>query len=139
MMYAGGMQPRLEAVILCDAFYREPQTGKLSLLGIFHHIDGPAYPLSLAPVCVYVAISGVRGSATLQVRVVRLESDGAEVSLGEGELAVSTDHPAIVAEIPLILPELIFDEPGDHRIRIESGGDVLGERRLQVGRMEDLL
>ena len=53
------------------------------------------------------------------------------------ETVVNFQDPTEDVEIGFILPDLVFPEPGDYRLQLWSGGQLLRERRFLVIPLEN--
>src|SRR2546423_10663848 len=56
-------------LLFCDQVYREPITGKTSLLGIFTHWNAPSIPERVPHVSVYLDFQGSGDSTTFRFRL----------------------------------------------------------------------
>src|SRR4051794_22758554 len=76
--------PLVLSMVVCDAAWTDPGTGKRTLLGVFSHSAGPTFPLVLPQLTVYLALTAVRGRAALQLRLVDAEERRPAVFVNEG-------------------------------------------------------
>lgn len=127
------MRPTVHALVICDAVYKEPVTGKYSLLGMFSAISAADFPVEVPPFAVYAAVSGIRSRALFDLRLVGLDpEDGSESIVGQGNIELTADSPVEVAEIALPMPKTLLPEEGDYRFRVEWQGEAIAERRIIV-------
>ena len=123
-------KPLVLSMMLCDQFYRDSASGKLSLLGCFTSISGPTFP-SRHPDCgVYLLITDYVGPITLTVRVVDRDETRLPIALAEGS-GTSAD-PRNILDFPMRLPSMMFPSPGEYRVQAFCNGEFLIERRLHV-------
>jgi hypothetical protein len=118
------------AMVICDAVWRDPSTGKHTLLGCFNGIAAASFPTVHPQLAVFVAITEGYGKVPLALRLV----DGVEVSRSLSEATVELDFadPMAIAEIAVQFQKLQFDRPGTYRLQLVTGGHLLMERRIVV-------
>jgi hypothetical protein len=132
---------RIEAVparalgmIVCDACWRDPATGKSFLLGLFSDIRARSFPFTWPVITIYVALTGVHGKTPVRIRLVRVAEE--DVVLTEMEAEIASDDPRMVVELPLMLVNVVFEQPGEYRFQLWSGkgmnASCLLERRIVV-------
>lgn len=130
--------PQVLALVLCDAIWRDPATGKAFLLGTFSVINSTAYPAAHGSMHAYVALSGGHGAAQLVLRIVDVDDE--EKPLMEAGGPANFEDPRAVLEIDLEIKGVVFPKPGEYRFQLFAGEDLLLERRivaLQTGEKED--
>ncbi len=125
------MRPTVHALLICDALYREPNTGKLSALGIFQAIKAPDYPVEIPPLSIYAAIGNIRTSTNLIMRLIHLDAmDDSERIIAEERMHIPADGPNSATELGITIPGVVLPMAGDYRLRLEWEGEILAERRL---------
>ena len=91
--------PNVLAMVICDAVWRDPTTGKVTLLGVFTEVAGRDLPVELGQLCVYFHLSGYRGTTTVRIEL---------SSAAEGESAV----PLASAELNMTFPDRLASRDG---------------------------
>lgn len=123
------------ALIVCDSVYREPATGKYTLLGTFSAIGGKDFPLVHDRLWIYVALTDGRGPTELSLRIVDVEEEREPVA--HATFRIVLQDPRAVAEVTCELKKLRFTAPGEYRVQLFSGQDPLMERRLLLRQVAD--
>jgi hypothetical protein len=130
--------PRALGMVLCDACWRDPSTGKLFLLGLFANIRAKSFPVAWPLITVYVALTGIHGKTPVRIRLVRVAEE--DVLVTEMEAELGSDDPLAVVELPIALVNAVFEQPGDYRFQLWLGRDLnescVLERRIVVQQIE---
>jgi hypothetical protein len=116
------------AMVVCDAVWRDPATGKHFLLGCFSAIGAHSFPTTHPTLAIYIALTDGYGKATLVVRLVDSESR----ALLESRMDVDFTDPRAVMEIGLQFQNLTFAGPGEYRLQLHAGDSFVMERRVLV-------
>jgi hypothetical protein len=126
--------PYVLALIICDAIWRDPATGKRTILGCFSAIHAKTFPTMYPMLCVHAAITDGRGVTPIVLRLVDVDENNPPVF--EQKAEVKFDDPRIMIEVDFIIPNVLFPAAGEYRLQLLSSGESLMERRillLQVG------
>jgi hypothetical protein len=116
------------AIVICDLAWRDPGTGKATLLGCFSALMGPDFPLSVASLGLYIALTDGRG--TIPIRIRMIDVDESRDPVVESEVEVEFSDPRMIAEICLNMQGLVFPEPGEYRCQVFAGNEFLLERKI---------
>jgi hypothetical protein len=122
--------PMALAMVVCDAVWVDPATGKSTILGTFASIHGHDFPLAVPTMAVYLALTDARGVVPLELRLVDVDEEQEPVF--QTELSQEFADPIVVAELVVILENKIFPTPGEYRLQLFAAGDFLMERRVFV-------
>lgn len=123
-------KPIVLAMLLCDQFYRDAASGKLSILGCFHAIASPVFPVRHPELCVYLALTDCHGPVTVTVRVIDRDED--RPPLRSTEMSAAVPDPRGIGEFVLSIRKLEIPSPGEYRVQAFCNGEFLIERRLHV-------
>jgi hypothetical protein len=125
-----GQPPLALAMIISDAIWIDPSTGKKTILGVFSAIGGNEFPLTLPQIVVYVALTDARGIVPLTLRLVDVDEIRGPII----EMYLSPDFvdPVTILEVTPHLKDVVFPEPGEYRLQLLTGGDLIIERRIPV-------
>lgn len=123
------------AMVVCDTIWRDPSSGKITILGTFSAIAGTEFPMTIPEIAVYVALTDGHGSATLKLQLVDVAEEDEPLHSAEGELTF--DDPRSVAELAFHLKNIEFPHPGEYRFQIFAGSDLLMERRILLMSTQD--
>ncbi|HEX3999698.1 MAG TPA: hypothetical protein VHX65_14185 [Pirellulales bacterium] len=118
------------AMVICDAIWRDPATGKRFLLGSFSVLHATQFPILHASMAVHVALTNGHGRMPIQIRLVDDEESRDALWLAEGE--VDFPDPRGTVEIDFMLPPVGFPVAGVYRFQFFAGGQFLMERRIFV-------
>ena len=120
------------AMVVCDAIWTDPVTGKRTLLGCFLRILSRNFPTSRRVMAVYIALTGGRGTVPMRMQLV----DAAETRppIAQADLEDEFYDPLSVVEMELHLSGMEFPEPGEYALQLYAGNELLVERRIRVER-----
>ncbi len=116
------------AVVICDLAWRDPGTGKTTLLGCFSAVMGRTFPLSVFSLGLYVALTDGRGKMPIRMRII--DTDETREPVVETECEVEFSDPRMIVELCLNMQGLVFPEAGEYRCQVFAGGEFLIERRI---------
>jgi hypothetical protein len=122
------------AMVVCDAIWRDPATGKHFILGCFSAIGAAQFPVVHPRLAVYLAITEGYGTVPIRLRLVTAE---AATVLHETEpMPVEFSDPLAIAEVAVQLANLSFAAPGQYRLQLHAGTHFLMERRILVQQVQ---
>lgn len=127
------MKPIVLAMILCDHYYRDVQTGKSILSGTFSTINTASFPAKHGNCAVYLAITDVSSNGKLQL-VFRKENGDFRMEIPPWEVKQPGDRRAVV-EIGGNISGLPLPEEGDYEFAVLWEGQEIFSRRLRAARM----
>ena len=122
------------ALLVCDQIITDRISGKQSLIGMFSKVHARGFPAAHPQLCVFVALTEGYGETELTIRIV--DSDDARPPIVEGKGAVQFKDPRAIAHLALQFHGLRFPEPGEYRVQLYSGNELLREARLQLVRLQ---
>ncbi len=118
------------AMVVCDAIWCDPGTGKQVLLGLFSAIHARTFPAVHPVMAIHVALTDARG--TIPIRLVLVDANEEREPLFDETQDVEFPDPRAVIELDFHLGNLRFDEPGEYRFQLYGGSTPLMERRIVV-------
>jgi hypothetical protein len=116
------------AMVVCDAVWRDPATGKYFILGCFSAIGSHSFPTVHPSLAVYIALTEGYGKIPLAVRL----TDPQGGTVHESRLEIDFTDPRAIAEIGLQFQNLSFATAGEHRLQLHAGDAFVMERRISV-------
>lgn len=125
--------PYTLAMILCDAAWIDPSTGKKTLLGLFSALMAREFPVTIPTMCIYLAITDGHGKTPIKLRLIDAEEEVAP--LGEVAGEIDFQDPRTVYEIVLQLSGVVFPREGEYRFQAFAGNEFLIERRVMLARV----
>ena len=118
-------------MMLCDAVWRDPSTGKTFIQGGFTALTAPEFPCALAKFSAYIAMTQISGAVPINLRLVLLDEEGSGTQdISSAQAKVDSHDPLAVAEGEFLFQDVVFERPGEYRFVLECDGDTLLERRL---------
>jgi hypothetical protein len=124
-------KPQVLSMMLCDAVWRDPSTGKTFIQGGFTAITAPQFPCAVAKFSAYIAMTQISGSVPINLRLIFVDDDGSEPKdISSAQAKVDSHDPLAVAEGEFLFHDIVFERPGEYRFVLECDGETLLERRL---------
>jgi hypothetical protein len=120
-------------MVICDNVLQDPENKKYYLMGTATVTFAPSFPVRQQKLCVYAALTDLRGKTQLRLRLVYVDSksnEDKEVMAIAGE--VDSRDPLAVAELVISLHNLVFPQQGEYRFQLWNQDSLLGERRYTV-------
>jgi hypothetical protein len=122
--------PSLNAMLACDRAIRDPQTRKVTLVGIFDRIGIPRLPADYAMgMSVYARLTDAQGRYRLRLELVRLED---YQTIGRGEMDATIEDRLRTTEVTLHLKAVRFETIGTYEFRLFANDRFLGGLTLIV-------
>jgi hypothetical protein len=128
------------SVIFSDGVIREERTGKLTLVGTFHHFNPPTFPFQPPPFYITVSLSNFRGKLDRFKIAIRIEdkSSGYVVFSAAGEITTSNVlSPTDTVQIPFQIMA-VFPRAGLYAVVVSEGSEAIGSRDLIVNELKTL-
>lgn len=121
--------PEVLAMVLCDAVWRDPGTGKFFILGTFNRLTASSFPVQHPIISIYLVLTDGRGKTPLTGRLVKADTNDTIV-----EVSTEADFsdPRAVLEATLGLQNARFEEAGEYRFQLLSRETLLIERKFLV-------
>jgi hypothetical protein len=128
----GSPPPIVQSMILADYVHVDSMSGKKYILGTHNGFFSTQFPAKHA-FSVFMSITGGHGQTMLRLRIV--DVDEAIGSIYETASPFNMPDPTRNYDITFSTVAL-FPAPGDYRIQLYSGNDLLRELRLHVGQRQ---
>jgi hypothetical protein len=129
--------PLALAMVISDAIWTDPGTGKKTILGTFSAILAKGFPLQYKNLAVYLALTDARGTVPLTLRLV--DVDELRDPVANHAMPVEFVDPIAIVEGVLQLSDLVFPEPGEYRLQLLAETELIIERRIVVMPAKDHL
>ncbi len=120
--------PDVLSLLVCDQIITDRITGKQSLIGLFSTIHTFRFPVTHPQLCVHVSLTDGHGPTPITIRVV--DANEARQPIVQGTGTVEFKNPRAIANLALQFHGLTFPEPGEYRVQLFSGHELLREARL---------
>ncbi len=128
-------KPDVLALTVCDQIITDRLTGKVSLIGMFSKIHARRFPASHPAMAVFVTMTDGHGKTELTIRIA--DGNDARPPLVEGKGMLDFKNPRAIAHLALQFNGLRFPEPGEYRVHLWSGSELLREARLELIEVKD--
>jgi hypothetical protein len=116
---------------VCDGVVHHAEMGKVTIVGAFRNLESSRFPKVLPPFLVWSELTGGHGPTVLAVNVFQVSPHEAEpVPLFEETRLVRFNDPRLVIELDVPVNDLVLDQSGEYRIRLECDGQTIAERRF---------
>ena len=116
-------------LLICDHVWRDPNTGKHSLLGTFSGLGCPVFPL-VTNLAVYFAVTEGKGELPVRMELIDVDEERPAVFDAEGTFMFNDLRE--VVEGTFTFANLVFPEPGEYRLKLFVAGEFLMERALHL-------
>ena len=116
------------ALIACDMIWRDPGTGKMTILGCFSAISAAKFPAMHPVISVYAAVTDGHGTVPITLRLIDVDEEDPPVFELKTD-AVFPD-PRAVIEMAFIASSVVIPSPGEFRLQLFAGPNPLIERRI---------
>ena len=126
----GQVTPYPLSMVLCDGLWRDPYTGKFTLIGLFSTVGSENFPMDLPVLSIYVALTDGQGTMPLKLELV--DVDESRPPLFSDENDVSFNDPCAVLELAFQRTHVVFPSPGEYRLKLFVNNDFMIERRILV-------
>jgi hypothetical protein len=123
------------AMVVCDAIWRDPGTGKQTLLGLFSTIHASEFPTVHPIMALHIALTDGHGKTPIRVRLI--DASEQHDPLFEQEQEVEFQDPRVTVNVDIHLSGLRFEAPGEYRFQLYAGATPLMERRILVLRTRE--
>jgi hypothetical protein len=127
---AGKPVPQCKAILLCDRAITEADTGKVSLIGIFHKLVLPKAPAQTQPMTVFLQLVEGIGRYNITAEVLDLAT-GLSLAQGKGAAVEFTDRFAVI-HFMLPLPPLPLQHEGSYDVVVFANGQEIDRQKFTV-------
>ncbi len=124
------MKPIVLGMLICDYYYRDTHSGKSIISGTFSSINVVSFPSKHGNCAVYIALTDVAKSATLQL-VFKKEDSDFSMEMPEWEVQCPENRRAVV-EIGGNINGLPLPEEGFYEFVVYWDKEELFSRRLRA-------
>jgi hypothetical protein len=106
--------PSVVAMLVCDQVITEVGTGKKSLIGVFEHINSPAFPTQIR-IGIYARLVDAEGDYEVLIRLVNLKDESRVADIRASAKDIKREA---AAEIVVNIAGMIIPEPGKYEIQL---------------------
>ena len=124
------MVPYPLAMVVCDGIWRDPYTGKTTIIGTFSTISGKHFPLVHPVLSVYISLTDGHGKVPWEMVLVDVDEEREPIFQTSGEFEFT--DPRMILDICVVQAGIKFPEPGEYRLKLLADNDFIIERRILV-------
>jgi Family of unknown function (DUF6941) len=126
--------PVVKAFLVCDQVIHDAQTGKKTLVGVFHELRADRFPAVHPVLWIYANITDARGKYAFEIRFVDVERNNV---LGKGTPPeISIPGPLQTTELSAQLRNIQLPGPGTYEFHLLVNGKLIATKAIRVGAVE---
>ncbi|MCG3180565.1 MAG: hypothetical protein BIFFINMI_02927 [Phycisphaerae bacterium] len=122
-------KPTCLSFIVCDAIYRDENTKKLIVVGVFNNITTHGLPAIHSKMCILFTLTDGRGKVDLSLSIEH-EKTGAQIVEMRGPLQM--DSPLMIRDFHVEFGNLQFPAEGKYWIILKADGEIVNQRPFRV-------
>lgn len=123
--------PVVNSLLIADRVYRDRDSGKWVIAGVFSGLKTRLLPARLDQLNVFFQLTNAGRSFDLRLRIEHAESGEVMFEMG-GPMQVSPADPLRVIEHLVRLTDVLFRREGKYWIQLLSGEEILAQAPLSV-------
>jgi hypothetical protein len=123
-------EPRAVAMVPCDHFHVDPQTGKLYIMGPFFEAYVDSVPFTFGAIALYVVLTNARGPHIASAVI--LDPDDEELPDLAQEIELDFSDEKQRFQFFLRFDNVVFDQPGEHLFVLRLSGEIVETCRLNI-------
>ncbi len=127
------VKPIAKVLYVCDEAVRDPQTGKMSLHGLWDAVrvaEGGLFPYRLGKICVFAWFRDGLGSVNTRVFVVQASTEVVIRQTNEFTLTFAKRTASVFAKYNV--NNCLFPAPGDYYVELYCEGEFVDDQVIQV-------
>ncbi len=129
-MTPGAPSPVVKAFLVCDAVIHDAQTGKKSLIGVFHELRAERFPAVHPMLWIYANITDARGRYRIEIQLVDIDRN--QVLGGGQPPEIDIPGPLQTTEISAQLRNVTLPAPGTYEFHLLVNGQILATKAVRV-------
>ena len=127
--------PLLKAFLVCDQVIQDAQTGKKSLIGVFHELKASRFPAVHPALWIYANLTDAHGSYTFEIRLIDVAQN--EV-LGRGAPPpIEIPGPLQVTELSAQLRNVQLPTPGTYEFQLLANEQLIATKAIRVAEIQE--
>lgn len=125
----------LKAFLVCDQVIQDAQTGKKSLIGVFHELKANRFPAVHPALWIYANLTDAHGSYTFEIRLIDVSRD--EV-LGRGAPPpIEIPGPLQVTELSAQLRNVQLPTAGTYEFQLLANDQLIATKSIRVTEIQE--
>jgi hypothetical protein len=123
--------PVVKAFLICDQVIHDAQTGKKTLVGVFHELRADRFPAVHPVLWIYANLTDARGKYAFEIRLVDVERNNV---LGKGTPPeITIPGPLQTTELSAQLRNVALPGPGTYEFQLLTNGELVATKAIRVG------
>jgi len=123
--------PVVKAFLICDQVIHDAQTGKKTLVGVFHELRAERFPAVHPVLWIYANLTDARGKYAFEIRLVDVERNNV---LGKGTPPeIHIPGPLQTTELSAQLRNIALPGPGTYEFQLLTNGELIATKAIRVG------
>ena len=126
--------PVVKAFLVCDQVIHDAQTGKKSLIGVFHELRADRFPAVHPSMWIYANLTDARGKYNVEIRLVDVARNNV---LGRGQPPeITIPGPLQTTEISAQLGNVTLPGPGTYEFHLLTNDELLATKAIRVSELQ---
>lgn len=122
--------PVVKAFLVCDLVIQDAQSGKKSLVGLFHEIKASRFPTMHPELWIYANLTDARGAYEFEIRIVDVESGRV---LGNGKPPrINIQDPRQTTELSAQLRHVRLPAAGLYEFQLLANDQLAATKAIRV-------
>ena len=127
--------PLLKAFLVCDQVIQDSQSGKKSLIGVFHELKASRFPAVHPALWIYANLTDAHGSYTFEIRLLDVSRN--EV-LGRGAPPpIEIPGPLQVTELSAQLRNVQLPTAGTYEFQLLANEQLIATKAIRVAEIQE--
>ena len=123
-------QPVVKAFLVCDQVIHDAQSGKKSLIGVFHELRADRFPAVHPALWIYANLTNARGKYAIEIQMVDVDRNNV---IGKGQPPeIEIPGPLQTTEISAQLRNVALPGPGTYEFHLIVNGELLATKAVRV-------
>jgi hypothetical protein len=125
--------PIVKAFLVCDQVIHDAQTGKKTLVGVFHELRAERFPAVHPVLWIYANLTDARGKYAFEIRLFDVERNNV---LGQGNPPeITIPGPLQTTELSAQLRNVQLPGPGTYEFQLLTNGELMATKAIRVAGM----
>ena len=127
--------PVVKAFLICDQVIHDMQTGKKTLVGVFHEVRADRFPAVHPILWIYANLTNARGRSAIQIRLIDVANNHV---LGSGQPPpLDIKGPLGTTEIAAQLRNVTLPQPGTYEFQLLVNDELIATKAIRASPVED--
>ena len=125
--------PYALCLLVCDSVSTDRDTGKPTIIGCFTSVSANQFPTVHPGLTIFAELTDGRGEVPITLRLCDVDE---EWTLYETAATIPMDDPLVIGRVVHKISMVQFPKPGEYRVQLFAGDDLLLERRVMLIQIE---